>query len=111
VFRKWSNSALPFHRTLIKDPPTWEKILHSTKHIADVDKNITKILDEDGHFDEFIHTANISKTGMDEWSTKSLTTFERWCEIFEFVRSGCISLKTHNSCWNSLLRFLALVQL
>jgi hypothetical protein len=53
-----------FHWTLLKNPPPWEKILHSTKHIADVDKNITKILDEDGLFDEFIHFANISKT---EW--------------------------------------------
>jgi hypothetical protein len=75
---KWSKNVLPldmFHWALLKDPPTWEKILHSTKHIADVDKNITKILDEYGLFDEFIHTANIRKTGMDEWSTKSLTTF------------------------------------
>jgi hypothetical protein len=31
---------------------------------------------------------------MDEWNTKSLTTFERWSEIFEFVRSECISLKS-----------------
>jgi hypothetical protein len=30
---------------------------------------------------------------MDEWNTKSLTTFERCSEIFEFVRSECISLK------------------
>jgi hypothetical protein len=29
---------------------------------------------------------------MDEWNTKSLTTFERWSEILEFVRSECISL-------------------
>jgi hypothetical protein len=30
---------------------------------------------------------------MDEFNTKSLTTFERWAEVFEFVRSECISLK------------------
>jgi hypothetical protein len=30
---------------------------------------------------------------MDEWNTKSLIMFERWSEIFEFVRSECISLK------------------
>jgi hypothetical protein len=30
---------------------------------------------------------------MDEWNTKSLITFERWSEIFEFVRNGCMSLK------------------
>jgi hypothetical protein len=30
---------------------------------------------------------------MEEWNTKSLTTFERWSEIFGFVRSECISLK------------------
>jgi hypothetical protein len=30
---------------------------------------------------------------MDEWNTESLTTFERWSEILEFVRSECISLK------------------
>jgi hypothetical protein len=30
---------------------------------------------------------------MDECNTKSLTNFERWSEIFEFVRSECISLK------------------
>jgi hypothetical protein len=30
---------------------------------------------------------------MDEWNTKSLTTFEMWSEIFEFVRSECVSLK------------------
>jgi hypothetical protein len=42
---------------------------------------------------EFVRIANISKTRMDEWNTKSLITFERWSEIFEFVRSECISLK------------------
>jgi hypothetical protein len=82
-----------FHLTLLKNPPTWEKILHSTKHITHVDKNITKILREDGLLDEFIYIENISKTRMDEWDTKSLTTSERWSEIFEFVRSECISLK------------------
>jgi hypothetical protein len=30
---------------------------------------------------------------MDERNTKSLTTSENWSEIFEFVRSECISLK------------------
>jgi hypothetical protein len=30
---------------------------------------------------------------MDEWNKKPLTTFERWPEIFEFVRIECISLK------------------
>jgi hypothetical protein len=38
---KWSNSVLPLnmcHWTLLKNPPTWEKILHSTKLIADVEK-------------------------------------------------------------------------
>jgi hypothetical protein len=30
---------------------------------------------------------------MDDWNTKSLTAFERWSQIFEFVRSECISLK------------------
>jgi hypothetical protein len=30
---------------------------------------------------------------MDEWNTKSLTTFERWSEISEFVLSEHISLK------------------
>jgi hypothetical protein len=109
---KWSNSVLPldmFHWTLLKNPPPWEKILHSTKHIADDDKNITKILDEDGLFDEFIHIANTSKTRMDEWNTKPLTTFERWSETFEFLRSECISLKNTNSFWNTLLPFLVLV--
>jgi hypothetical protein len=52
-----------------------------------------KILDEDGLSDEFIHIANTCKTRTDEWNTKSLTTFERWSEILEFVRSECISLK------------------
>jgi hypothetical protein len=82
-----------FHWTLLKNSPIWDKILHSTKHTADVETNIMKILDEDGLFDKFIHISNISKTRMDEWNTKSLTTFERWSEIFEFVRSECISLK------------------
>jgi hypothetical protein len=49
---------------------------------------------------EFVHIANISKTMMDEWNTKSLTTFGRWSETFVFVQSECISLKTHNSFWN-----------
>jgi hypothetical protein len=44
-------------------------------------------------FDEFIHFANIGKTRMDEWNTKSLTTSERWAEILQFVQSECISLK------------------
>jgi hypothetical protein len=30
---------------------------------------------------------------MDEWNTKSLTVFEMWSEIFEFVQSECISFK------------------
>jgi hypothetical protein len=30
---------------------------------------------------------------MDEWNTKSLTTFERWPEIYKFVLCECISLK------------------
>jgi hypothetical protein len=30
---------------------------------------------------------------MDERNTKSLATFEKCSEIFEFVRSECISLK------------------
>jgi hypothetical protein len=30
---------------------------------------------------------------MDTWNTKSLATIVRWSEIFEFVRSECISLK------------------
>jgi hypothetical protein len=30
---------------------------------------------------------------MDEWNTKSLTTFERWSEIFELGQSERISLK------------------
>jgi hypothetical protein len=54
-----------FHWTLHTNLPTRKKILHSAKHIADVDKNITKILDEDGLFDEFIHNANVNETIMD----------------------------------------------
>jgi hypothetical protein len=57
-----------FHWTPLKNLPTLEKILHSTKHIANVDKNIMKILDEDGFFEEFIHIANISKTRIDVWN-------------------------------------------
>jgi hypothetical protein len=30
---------------------------------------------------------------MDKWNIKSITNFEKWSEIFEFVRSECISLK------------------
>jgi hypothetical protein len=48
---------------------------------------------------------------MDEWNTKSFTTFERWSEIFEFVRSECISLKNTELIWNSVLPFPVLVQL
>jgi hypothetical protein len=91
---KWSNSVLPFHIfhwTVHKNPPTLEKILLSAKHVASVDKNVTNILDEDGLFDKFIHVANISKTRMYGWNTKP--PFERWSEIFEFVRSECISLR------------------
>jgi hypothetical protein len=80
-----------FHWTLLKNP--WEKILYSTKHTADADKNTTNTFYEDGLFDKFIHAANVSKTRMDEWNTKSLTTFERWSEIFESVQSECILLK------------------
>jgi hypothetical protein len=78
------------HWTLLKDPPTWGKILHSTKHIADVDKNITNILDEDGLSDEFIDIANISKSGIQNHLP---TAFERRSEIFEFGRMEYISLK------------------
>jgi hypothetical protein len=48
---KLTNSVLlldMFHWSLLKNPPTLQKILHITKHIANVDKNVTKILDEDG---------------------------------------------------------------
>jgi hypothetical protein len=48
---------------------------------------------------------------MDVWNTNSLTPFEEWSEIFEFVRSECISLKNTQLIWNSLLPFLVLVQL
>jgi hypothetical protein len=44
--------------------------IHSTKHIADVDKNIKKILDGDGRFDKLIHIENISKIRMGEWNRK-----------------------------------------
>jgi hypothetical protein len=30
---------------------------------------------------------------MDEWNKKSLKTFERWSEIFQFVQSECILLQ------------------
>jgi uncharacterized protein YeeX (DUF496 family) len=80
-----------FHWTLLKNP-TWEKNLDGTKLIADVDKNMMSFY-EDGLSDEFIHIANVSKTRMDEWNTKSLTTFERRSEIFKFVQSECISFK------------------
>jgi hypothetical protein len=66
--KKWSNNVLPldmFHWTLFKNPPTLEKILRSTKYIADVDKNMKKILDKDGIFYEIIHIENVSKTRMD----------------------------------------------
>jgi hypothetical protein len=62
-----------------------KKILYSTKHIANVDKYVTKTLDEDGLFDEFIHITNISTTRMDEWNTELLANFERWSEILEFM--------------------------
>jgi hypothetical protein len=42
---------------------------------------------------KFLHIANISETRVYERNTKSLTTFEMWSEIFEFVRSECISLR------------------
>jgi hypothetical protein len=41
----------------------------------------------------YVRVPHISKTRMDERNTKSLTTFERWSEILEFVRSEYISLK------------------
>jgi uncharacterized protein (DUF1697 family) len=42
---------------------------------------------------EFVHISDASITRKDEWNTKSLTTFEWWSEIFESVRSECISFK------------------
>jgi hypothetical protein len=36
------------HWTILKNPPASEKNLHRTKHVANVDKNVMKILDEDG---------------------------------------------------------------
>jgi hypothetical protein len=56
VFRVlWQhNNVLPFttlHWTLFKNPPTLEEILYSTNYIADVDKNIMNILDEEGLLD------------------------------------------------------------
>jgi hypothetical protein len=107
VFSHWICFIGHYLRILILG----EKILHSTKYIADVDKNIMNILDEDRLFDESSHIANISETRIDEWNAKSLTAFERWSEIFEFVGSECLLLKIHNSVCNSLLPFLVLVQL
>jgi cold shock CspA family protein len=66
-----------FHWILLTNLRIQKKILHSKKHIANNDKNITHILDKDGLLDVFIHIANISKTRMGELDTKSLTTFER----------------------------------
>jgi hypothetical protein len=31
---------------------------------------------------------------MDEWTTEPLTTSERWSEVFEFLRSKCVSLRS-----------------
>jgi hypothetical protein len=102
-------SYLPCGPQCVKNPPAWEKILHSKKHISDLDKNITKIWDGDGLFEEFIHIANIRKTRKEEWNIKILKAFERWSEIFEFVKSETYFSRKHNSFWNSLLPFLVLV--
>jgi hypothetical protein len=73
-----------FYWTIFKGPPTWDKISYSTMHIADVDKNITKISDEYRLLDEFIHSANICETRMGKWHTKPRTAFEGLSEIFDF---------------------------
>jgi hypothetical protein len=59
--------------TLHKNPPTWEEIIHITEHIADADKNITKIFVEYRRFHEFIYITNISEIRMHEGNTKSFT--------------------------------------
>jgi hypothetical protein len=71
--------------TVLKNTLTREKIIQSTNQIADADKNITNIFNEDGLFDESVHDENINKTKINQWNTKSHTAFERWSEIFEFV--------------------------
>jgi hypothetical protein len=43
---KLSNNVLPLvmiHWTLLRNPPAWEKILHSTKHNAMLTKNMMKM--------------------------------------------------------------------
>jgi hypothetical protein len=100
------------HWTLLKNPPTWEKILHSTKHTVDVHKNIMMILDEYVLFDEFIHIANVNKTRMYESNTNLLQLLKRdlkyscLCEVNEF------RLKKHTIQFGILfLPFLVLAQL
>jgi hypothetical protein len=41
----------------------------------------------------FILQIRISKTRIDEWTTKPLTAFESWSEIFKFMGSECILLR------------------
>jgi hypothetical protein len=107
---KWSNNVLPLdmlHWTLLKDSSYLGENPKQYKAYC----RCLQEYNEDVLFDKFIHIANISKTRMDEWNTKSFTTFERWSEIFQLARCECISLKKHDSFFNSLLPFLLLVQL
>jgi hypothetical protein len=98
-----------FHWILLKNRPISEKIVRNIKHIVEVDNNVANISDEVGLFDKFIHITSVSKTRTGEWDTKSFTAFE----IFECVRSECISFKkrTCKSFWNTLLTSLILMQL
>jgi hypothetical protein len=82
-----------FHWTQL---PAWAIIPHSTKHIFDVDKNIIKILDKDGLFDEFIHIANISKTRKEEWNTciKHLKFFKVGLKYLSLCKVKCILLES-----------------
>jgi hypothetical protein len=42
------------HLIAVNNPLVWEEIQHSIKSIADVDQNITKILDEDELFTNLV---------------------------------------------------------
>jgi hypothetical protein len=93
-----------FLQTVLKNTLTREKIIQSTNQIADADKNITNIFDEDGLFDELIHVENISKTKIDEWNTKSHTALKDglnysslcevniWLKNTQFILDFCHSL-------------------
>jgi hypothetical protein len=83
---KWAypfESLRPFKWVQLKTPDSiWRLVQDSLKSVAEVDKNILTIINEEELFDEVSYVKDVIKNKSDEWKTKSeLGLGEKWCDI------------------------------